>query len=204
MRSVARVVALLAMLGLLLVVTASVYADGGCGGCGAPPPCASDPCVGISLTGPCPDDLEKSKECLLKTPPYYVVINREVECANRTGTGCAPFILKHPEVKDCAASSVDVQAELCKDELLNKVPAGQTAILYEMCCGGTKDGWQWRIRILDHDGNCPLDAAPNGEWHAGLPPGTGIDLPAPVVVGGLAFLGVAFLGVGIVVRRRAK
>jgi len=181
------------MLGVLLVVAAAAYADG----CG----CPNDPCVGISLTGPCPDDLEKSKECLQETPPYYVVINRKVECTNRTGTGCAPFILKH-DCTDCATCNVDVEKELCKDELRGKVPAGQTAVLYEMCCGGTA-GWRFRIRILDNAGNCPIDPN-NKDWVAGLPPGTGINLPAPVIVGGLAFLGVAFLGVGIVVRRRTR
>ena len=200
MRSIMRVAALLVVVGVLLVVAASAYADGCCGGCGAPPPpCASNPCVGISLTGPCPDDLEASKTCLLKTPPYFVVINRNVECANRTGTGCAPFILKHPEVTDCAASTVDVEKELCKDELLGKVPAGQKADLFEMCCNGTA-GWKYRVRALDDAGNCPVVS----DWQAGLPPGTGINLPAPVIVGGLTFLGVAFLGVGIVVRRRTR
>jgi hypothetical protein len=195
MRSVVRIVALLVVLGVLLVVAATAYAQGGC--------CGSNPCVGVSLTGPCPDDLEASKECLLETPPYYVVINRNVECTNRTGTGCAPFILNHPEVTDCARSTVDVQAELCMDELLGQVPAGETAILYEMCCGGTANGWQFRIRLLDNAGNCPVDPN-NAEWVAGLPPGTGINLPAPVIVGGLALVGVAFLGVGIVVRRRTR
>jgi len=194
MRSVVRVVALLVMLGVLLVVGANAYAQDGC--------CGGDPCVGISLTGPCPDDLEASQECMAETPPYYVVINRNVECANRTGTGCAPFILNHPEVTDCAASNVNVETELCRDELLGQVPAGETAILYEMCCGGAA-GWTFRVRLLDSQGNCPIDPENSG-WVAGLPPGTGINLPAPVIVGGLAFLGVAFLGVGIVVRRRTR
>jgi len=193
MRSVVRIVALLVALVALMVITAAAYADG-CGTC-------NDPCVGISLTGPCPDDLEASKECLLETPPYYVVINRKVECTNRTGSGCAPFILKH-DCADCANCNVDVEKELCKDELLGKVPRDQTAVLYEMCCGGTA-GWKFRIRLLDNAGNCPVDPN-NKDWVAGLPPGTGINLPAPVIVGGLAFLGVAFLGVGIVVRRRTR
>ena len=194
MRSVVRIVALLVALALLLVVAATAYAQDGC--------CGSNPCVGVSLTGPCPDDLEASKTCLLETPPFYVVINRNVECTNRTGTGCAPFILNHPEVTDCAASTVDVQAELCKDELLGQVPAGETATLYEMCCGGAA-GWTFRVRNLDNAGNCPIDPN-NPTWIAGLPPGTGINLPAPLIIGGLALLGVAFLGVGIVVRRRTR
>ena len=193
MRSVVRIVALLIVLGVLLVLAATAYAQDGC--------CGGDPCVGISLTGPCPDDLEASKECLLEAPPWYVVINRQVECTNRTGTGCAPFILKH-DVADCADSTVDVEAEVCKPELTGLVPAGQTAILYEMCCGGTA-GWTFRIHIVYPDGTCPIDPN-NREWVAGLPPGTGINLPAPLIVGALAFLGVAFLGVGIVVRRRNR
>jgi hypothetical protein len=195
MRSVVRIVALLVVLGVLLVAAAAAYAQDGC--------CGNNPCVGISLTGPCPDDLEASQECMQETPPYYVVINRNVECTNRTGTGCAPFILKHPECTDCATCQVDVEKELCKDELLGQVPADQTAVLYEMCCGGTAGGWKFRIRLLDSEGNCPIDPT-NREWVAGLPPGTGINLPAPVIVGGLTLLGVAFLGVGIVVRRRTR
>jgi hypothetical protein len=40
-------------------------------------------------------------------------------------------------------------------------------------------------------------------WEEGLPPDTGIDLPAPIIVGGLALLGAALLAVGTVMRRRA-
>jgi hypothetical protein len=39
-------------------------------------------------------------------------------------------------------------------------------------------------------------------WQDGLPPGTGIDLPAPVIVGGLAVIGAGLLAAGILVRRR--
>jgi hypothetical protein len=40
------------------------------------------------------------------------------------------------------------------------------------------------------------------DWTDGLPPGTGIDLPAPVIVAGLAALGAGLLAAGLVLRRR--
>jgi len=209
MRKPVRIAALLFVMVALLAPMAA-YADGpwgapcGCGPCVAP--CTGDPCVGVSTTGPCPDDLELSKTCNQEAPPYYVVINRAVECPNRPGTGCSPFILKHPECTDCtsAACNIDVQAEVCKPKLTGKVARGETAILYEMCCGGTAGGWRFRVRLLDSEGNCPLDPE-NSQWVEGrLPPGTGIDLPTPVIVGGLTLLGAAFLAVGVVIRRRAR
>ena len=47
-------------------------------------------------SGPCPDDPELSKDCYPDTPPFYVVINRSVEDLDRTGSGCQPIILNHP------------------------------------------------------------------------------------------------------------
>jgi hypothetical protein len=35
-----------------------------------------------------------------------------------------------------------------------------------------------------------------------LPPGTGIDLPAPVILGGLVAIGAVLLAAGLLVRRR--
>lgn len=182
-----------------LLAPMAVMADGPCPG--------SNPCVGTSTTGPCPDDPEGSAECDQETPPYYVVINRNVECANRTGTGCAPFILKHPECKDCRSAecqAIDVEEEVCRAELAGLVAQGQTEVVYEMCCAGADDGsWLFRIRLLDSEGNCPLDPA-NSEWIEGLPPGTGVNLPAPLMVGGLAVLGAGFVATGLVIRRRSR
>jgi hypothetical protein len=59
----------------------------------------------------------------------------------------------------------------------------------------------FRIRLLDSAGNCPIDPD-NPKWIKDLPPGTGIDLPAPVVVGGLAVIGLALLALGVGLRRR--
>jgi hypothetical protein len=43
---------------------------------------------------------------------------------------------------------------------------------------------------------------PEEGWYDGLPPGTGIDLPAPVIIGGLALMGGGLLAAGVLVRRR--
>ena len=164
--------------------------------------------LAVNAQGPCPDDPELSKDCDAEAPPYYVVINRDVEYLDRPGTGCQPIILKHPECKDCTSAectAIDVEAEVCKTKLVGKVPAGETQILYEMCCAcaSNPDGqWMFRTRLLDSDGNCPVDPE-NPEWVTDLPPGTGIDLPAPLIVGGLAVLGVILLVAAVGLRRRS-
>jgi len=158
--------------------------------------------------GPCPDDPELSEDCDAEAPPYYVVINRDVEYLDRPGTGCQPIILKHPECEDCTSAectAIDVEAEVCQTQLVGKVPTGETQVLYEMCCAcaSNPDGdWMFRVRLLDSAGNCPLDPE-NSEWVTDLPPGTGIDLPAPVIVGGLAVLGFALLAAGVGLRRHS-
>jgi len=186
MRSVLRLVALIMVL-LVLLIPLGVFADG---------------------SGPCPDDLEKAANCDGTPPPYYVVINRSVEYLDRPGTGCQPIILKHPECTDCASAectAIDVEAEVCQPLLAGMVPEGTTEVLYEMCCACASDPdgeWLFRIRLLDHDGNCPIDLD-NSKWITDLPPGTGIDLPAPVIVGGLAIIGLGFLAAGMGLRRRS-
>jgi len=198
MRSTVRYAVLLAIL-LALLAPVAVSADGSCPG--------SDPCVGTSTTGPCPDDPEASAECDQATPPYYIVINRNITCANRTGTGCAPFILQHPECKDCRSpecANIDVEQEVCRTQLVGQVPRGQTEVVYEMCCAGEAgNSWLFRLRLLDSEGNCPVDPQNEG-WLEGLPPGTGVKLPAPAIVGGLSILGAGFLATGLVVRRRNR
>jgi hypothetical protein len=186
MRSGLRVVALILVL-LVLVVPLAAYASDG---------------------GPCPDDLEKAKDCNDTAPPYYVVINRSVEYLDRPGTGCQPIILKHPDCTDCssgACTSIDVETEVCKPLLAGKVASGETAILYEMCCScasSSSGDWLFRVRLLDSAGNCPVDPE-NDDWITGLPLGTGIDLPTPVIVGGLAVIGLGLLAAGVGLRRRS-
>lgn len=159
--------------------------------------------------GPCPDDPVASASCVQETPPYYVVINRSVEYLypERPGSGCQPIILNHPDCLDCTSAecaAIDVQAEVC--QYLPPPPAGETHIVYEMCCACLADPageWLFRVRELQPDGTCPI-VQPDQGWLEGLPPGTGIDLPVPVIVGGLVALGVALIGLGILVRRRSS
>ena len=189
MRSTLRIVALVLVL-LVLLVPLTTFAD----------------------NGPCPDDPELSQTCVQEAPPFYVVVNRTFEDLDRPGTGCQPFILKHPDCKDCtggepACAAIDVEAEVCGPMLAKRVPAngGGDPILYEMCCecASNPDGtWVFRLRQWKADGTCPIDPD-NPDWIDGLPPGTGIDLPVPVVVGGLAVIGAGLLAAGVLVRRRA-
>jgi hypothetical protein len=163
-----------------------------------------------SSDGKCPDDPELSEDCDAQAPPFYVVINRSVELLDeRPGTGCQPWILNHPEIEDCmsGAPTIDIEAEVCTPMLSERVTSdGFDPVLYEMCCDcGTAEGtWMFRVREWHADGTCPLTAPLDNEgWVDGLPPGTGIELPAPVIVGGLAVLGIALVATGVVVRRRS-
>jgi hypothetical protein len=168
------------------------------------------PLVAYADAGPCPDDPVLSKTCAQDTPPYYVVTNRSVEYLypERPGSGCQPFILENPDCKDCATDpecvAIDVEQAICMDVLFaNAMPSGD---VYEMCCACAADPageWVYRVRKYDEaTGACPIDGDPD-MWEEGLPPDTGIDLPAPIIVGGLALLGAALLAVGTVMRRRA-
>lgn len=158
--------------------------------------------------GPCPDDPVASASCVQETPPYYVVINRSVEYLypDRPGSGCQPIILKHPECLDCTSAecaAIDVETEVC--QYLPPPAPGDTDIVYEMCCNCATDPagvWLFRIRELQPDGSCPITQPAEG-WLQGLPPGTGVDLPAPVIIGGLVALGLALIAVGVLVRRRS-
>jgi hypothetical protein len=140
-----------------------------------------------------------------------VVINRSFEDLSRPGTGCQPIILNHPECQaccsdDCSAASSEVETVVCP-ELAEKVAwagVAQTEIVYEMCCDCEADPeglWSFRIRLLHEDGTCPIDEQ-NPDCYPGLPPGTGVDLPTPVIVGGLAAIGLGLVAVGVGVRRR--
>jgi hypothetical protein len=168
------------------------------------------PLAAYASDGPCPDDPVLSKECDTEIPPYYVVINRSVEhlYPERPGTGCQPIILKHPECQNCCQGAeclppaIDVEKEVC--QYLPPPPTGETHVLYEMCCDCTTDPggeWFFRVRLLQDDGTCPIDPENEG-CYPGLPPGTGINLPAPVIVGGLAIIGAVLLAAGALVRRR--
>ena len=148
---------------------------------------------------PCPDDPVGSANCNSEAPPWYVVINRSEEALDRPGTGCQPIILNHPECTTCTGADcdIDIQTEVCQ-----YLPAAAGDILYVLCCNCASDpagSWMFRTYELDGAGGCTV--ADEG-WNAGLPPGTGIDLPAPVIIGGLAVLGLGLLAVGMVMRRR--
>jgi hypothetical protein len=169
------------------------------------------PLATYASNGPCPDDPVLSKECVAVAPPYYVVTNRSVEhlYPERPGTGCQPIILKHPDCLNCCQGAecmppaIDVQSEVC--QYLPKPPAGQTHIVYEMCCDCTVNPsgeWWFRVRLLQDDGTCPIDGDNEG-CYKGLPPGTGVDLPAPIIIGGLVVTGAGLLAAGVLVRRRA-
>jgi hypothetical protein len=163
----------------------------------------------------CPDDPELSKDCDPSAPPFYVVVNRQFEDLTRAGTGCQPIILKHPGCEDCCnsqdpaclAAEKDLQTRVCP-VLASRVDWSKstgTEVVYQMCCGSSDacDGkWFFRIRLLQKDGTCPIDPD-NSSCYDCLPPGTGIDLPAPFIVGGLAAIGVALLAAAWAVRRRA-
>lgn len=171
------------------------------------------PLVGFASDGPCPDD--PNVPCVSTTPPFYVVINRGFEDLNRTGSGCQPIILNHPECTDCCGESqacadanYDIESRVCP-MLAKKVSwtqENQTEIVYQMCCNCATDPdgeWRFRIRELRRDGTCPVSEQ-NPGCYEDLPPGTGIDLPVPFIVGGLATIGIGLLAVGVVVRRRTK
>lgn len=182
MRSTIRIAALILVMGVLLV-----------------------PLVAFASGGPCPDDPVLSKNCYQTAPPYYVVINRtEEHLWDRPGTGCQPFILKHPECKGCETdancSAIDINAEVCQTVLSARAAAPGT--VYEMCCNCAIDpNGYWVYREWNWDGTtCTLT---NQQWIIRqLPPGTGIDLPAPLIVGGLVVLGLGLLAAGLLVRRR--
>lgn len=174
------------------------------------------PLAAYASDGPCPDDLEAFKDCDAVAPPYYVVLNRSVEhLTDRPGTGCQPWILNHPECQDCtgkecehlppmSAGSPSIEAEVCGPMLSKRqTDNGKDPILYELCCDCTtaEGSWKFRIREWRADGTCPV-VQPEEGWYDGLPPGTGIDLPAPVIIGGLALMGGGLLAAGVLVRRR--
>jgi hypothetical protein len=163
----------------------------------------------------CPDNPELSKTCATAAPPFYVVTNRTFEDLSRPGTGCQPVILNHPDCKDCCnlenaacnAVDTDMMTRVCP-LLAKRVDWSQsqgTETVYQMCCGESPqcegNKWAYRIRALLPDGTCPIR---DETCYSCLPPGTGIDLPAPVIVGGLGILGAVLLGAGLVLRRRTK
>ena len=159
---------------------------------------AALPLAAWASGGPCPDDPVAAANCADEAPPYYVVINRSVEHFDRPATGCQPIILKHPECTDCLSSqcAIDIQQEVCQ-----YLPAAAGDTLYAMCCNcatNPNGDWMYRVYQLDGTGGCTMTQ----DWTPGLPPDTGVDLPVPFVVGGLAVLGVGLLGAGLVVKRR--
>jgi hypothetical protein len=152
---------------------------------------------------PCPDD--PTVECYPDAPPYFVVTNRaEEHLTDRPGTGCQPFILENPDCIDCATDAaclaIDVNADVCEAVMAPRgLPAGD---LYEMCCACEVDpAGDWVYRVWYFDGStCTLQSE---GWEEGLPLGTGIDLPAPLIIGGAVVLGAGLLAAGLLVRRRS-
>ena len=154
---------------------------------------------------PCPDD--PNVECLPTAPPYFVVTNRaEAHLTDRPGTGCQPFIMANPDCTDCtnaadpACSAIDVANDLCYEVMHER--GLQAGTLYEMCCNcATDPAGDWVYRVWDYDGlGCELVSE---GWQDGLPPGTGIDLPVPLIIGGAVLLGGGLLAAGLLVRRRS-
>lgn len=171
------------------------------------------PLVAQAKGGPCPDDPVASKNCFTQTPPYFVVSNRSFErFGPQYGTGCQPWILENPNCiacdsgsAECDAAAVDVEQIICGYEMPN-AGAQDGDTLIEMCCNcpasdpaGT---WMWRERTLQLSPTGAWECPNPGPWNEGLPPGTGIDLPAPVIIGGLGVIGAALLAAGLLVRRR--
>jgi hypothetical protein len=170
-----------------------------------------------SCGGPCPDDPVLSQTCDPTKPDFYVVANRTFDRLDpQYGTGCQPWILENPDCigwastnAECIAARADVDDRICgptgvlQDPANRPASSSDTAILYELYCD---DGnWIYYERALTAScgaGSCYWDcASPTGPLDY-LPPGTGIDLPAPVIVGGLATIGVGLLAAGVLVRRR--
>ena len=145
-------------------------------------------------------------ECYPEAPPSYIVTNRaEAHLTDRPGTGCQPFIMANPTCIDCTSTSdgicsvIDVDTDVCQAVMAaQSMPAGD---VYEMCCNCITDpagNWVYRIRYFDG-----LTCSDPGEWMDGLPPGTGIDLPVPLIIGGAVLLGGCLLAAGLLVRRRS-
>lgn len=177
MRSTLRIVALIVVLLVLLVPLGTYAAE------------------------PCPDDPTGTANCLDTAPPYFVVLNRSVEIFDRPGTGCQPIILEHAECQDCTApecTDIDIADEVCQ-----YLPASAGDQLFVLCCNCAVDpagDWMYAEYELDGAGGCTMVSEGMVE---GLPPGTGIDLPAPIIVGALVLAAAVLVGAGLMVRRRA-
>ncbi len=152
---------------------------------------------------PCPDD--PTADCYAEAPPYFVVTNRtEEHLTDRPGTGCQPFILANPDCKDCETDpeclDIDIDEDICQAVLVpREALAGE---LFELCCNCATDpagDWVYREWYFDGEG-CQLVSE---VWEDGLPLGTGIDLPTPLIIGLAVILGAALLAAGLMVRRRS-
>ncbi len=168
----------------------------------------------VLASGPRPDGPEMSKDCIPEAPPFYVIINRSFEDLNRAGTGCQPIILEHTDCTDCCGeddacliAETDIEQNVCPALAaeVDWVDGGQTEIVYQMCCDcleSEEDSWKYRVRLLHQDGTCPIDPD-NPGCYEGRPPGTGIDLPTPIIIGGFFLIGAVLLATGLVVRHRS-
>jgi hypothetical protein len=171
------------------------------------------PVAAYADDGPCPDDPVDSENCTSQAPPYYVVSNGSSErLGTEYGTGCQPWILEHPDCRECFGDSeecftaeVDVEQIICGFEM-PEAGAKEGDVLHELCCncpaGDSNGSWTYRERVLQKNPTTGAWECPNpGAWQMAQPPDTGIDLPAYVVVGGLATIGAMLLFTGVVVRR---
>ena len=129
-----------------------------------------------------------------------MVLNRSVEIFQRPGTGCQPIILKHPECEDCNSppcTSIDIEDEVCQ-----YLPAAAGDALFVLCCNcATNPAGDWMYAEYELDGTGGCTMVSNG-FKLGLPPGTGIDLPAPIIIAALVLAAAVLVAAGLMVRRR--
>jgi hypothetical protein len=79
-----------------------------------------------------------------------------------------------------------------------KVDAGATATVYWVLKTGNSINY-FKYSV-DSSGKC----TPVGALNSGAPPGFGVDLTPPIIVGGLIALGVLLLAVALLLRRRLR
>jgi hypothetical protein len=79
-----------------------------------------------------------------------------------------------------------------------QVAAGETATLYWVLIAGSSISYF--EYTLGEDGVC----TPEGSLISGTPPGFGVTLTPPIIVGGLIALGILLLGAALLLRRQLR